>query len=124
MKYCVKCGAQLDDDALFCHSCGTECGEQSQQQAPSQTVAVSPQEKKVDKNSGLKTAINVFLILACVLNGIYTFGIALAWCIPMTLTIRRRMQEGVPVGVALSVCSLLFISTVSGILLLCLHDEN
>ena len=124
MKYCVKCGTQLDDDALFCHNCGAESTAKPQLQVPSQSNAVQPQTEKVDPNKGLKTAISVLLIIACVVNGIYTLGIALAWCIPMTLTIRKRMNQCVPVGVAMGVCTLLFVNTIAGILLLCLHDEN
>ena len=27
MKFCIKCGAQLNDDARFCKKCGTACWE-------------------------------------------------------------------------------------------------
>ncbi len=42
MKYCIKCGAQLPDDAVFCYKCGTkqpDTGQQTQQQQP---VNVAP----------------------------------------------------------------------------------
>ena len=29
MKFCIKCGAKLNDDDLFCYRCGTKCPDQS-----------------------------------------------------------------------------------------------
>jgi len=60
----------------------------------------------------------VFMVIATVLLGIGTLGIALAWCIPMTVhanTIRKGMA---PNSVAFGVCSLIFVTVVPGILLL------
>ena len=75
-------------------------------------------------NKVMKIIISVLLILSCVLQGICTLGIALAWCIPMTVVIRKRLRTGVAVGTALSVCTLLFVNTIAGILLFCLAEEN
>ena len=44
MRTCNNCGAQLDDDAIFCPECGTKTGLQAEQQ-------VEPQ-KKVCPNCG------------------------------------------------------------------------
>lgn len=119
MKYCSHCGTQLPNDAAFCSTCGKAVynGEQQNARPYAQNVRQNDYET-------MKTVINVFLILACVIMGIATFGIALAWCVPMTLKIRERMRAGVPVGIALKVCTLIFVSTVAGILLLVLQDGS
>lgn len=121
MKYCSYCGTQLNDDAAFCSSCGRATNGAAQ--GNGQTAQIQPQQTAKD-NETLKSIINVFLILACVFMGIATFGIALAWCIPMTLRIRERMRTNCPVGIALKVCTLLFVNTVAGILLLVLDDGS
>lgn len=72
-KFCVKCGAELEDDAVFCDDCGAQ---QVVQQAPVPTVAsnlsnknelVSGREKK---HSGLGITSFVLGLL-----GVLTFGI-------------------------------------------------
>ncbi len=127
MKYCSHCGAQLTDDSVFCFSCGKAVGEvvnQTNEGNVQKPATPNPaQQQRTKDNETMKQIISVFLILACVVMGICTFGIGLAWCIPMTISIRDRMRRCVPVGVALKVCTLLFVSTVAGILLLCLDDE-
>ena len=121
MRYCIYCGSQLDDDAQFCTNCGKPVNAaQAQAQAQKQAAQVAQQKD----NQVMKVFISVLLIISCVVQGIFTFGIALSWCIPMTVTIRKRMREGVPVGVAMSVCTLIFVNTIAGILLLCLGEES
>lgn len=38
MKYCTKCGAQMNDDALFCPKCGTKVEEVIEKQPTPQSV--------------------------------------------------------------------------------------
>ena len=66
------------------------------------------------------TVIKVFLILSCV--GLGWAIIPLAWCIPMTVSIFRKLNSGEPIGTGLKVCTLLFVNLVAGILLLCMED--
>jgi|SRR5574344_540667 uncharacterized membrane protein YvbJ len=100
MKYCPKCGAECGDNDNVC----TKCGEK---------LTVTP-VKKPDET--VNTVIKVFNILSCVCLGFTIIG--LAWAIPMTLNANKKMKNGEPFGVALSVCTLIFLSTVSGILML------
>lgn len=126
MKYCSHCGTQLSDDAAFCSNCGKAVYNgtaQAQPQVQPQTVSAAQAAQQKDNNT-MKTIISVLLILSCVVEGLFTLGIALAWCIPMTIRIRAKMRAGIPVGAALSVCTLLFVNTIAGILLFCLDDET
>ncbi len=122
MKYCPKCGRELDDEAVMC----TACGEMLE-------------EKQDNRNKGLITAIKVFLIIACVTApfGSLTMSstieliislivglLPLAWCIPMTIIIFRKLKNNEPIGTALKVCTLIFVSLIAGIMLLCLKDNN
>ena len=121
MKYCSNCGTQLPDDAAFCTQCGRSVNG-APQGAQSQMAASAWAAQQEDKNL-MKTIINVLLIISCVLEGICTLGIALAWCIPITLKVRAKMQAGIRIGTALNVCTLLFVNTIAGILQLCLDEE-
>lgn len=122
MKYCSHCGTQLSDDASFCSQCGQPVAPQVSAQ-PQQQYAASAQAAKQEDNELMKTIITILLILSCVVEGICTLGIALAWCIPITIKVRSRMKAGVPTGTGLNVCTLLFVNTIAGILLFCLNDE-
>lgn len=125
MKYCIYCGTQLSDDSAFCTQCGKPVNggtAQAQPQVQPQYAAAAQKAQKED-NELMKTIISILLILSCVFLGLFTLGIALAWCIPITIKARNRMREGVPTGTALNVCTLLFVNTIAGILMFCLNDE-
>ncbi len=92
--------------------------------------------------SSLKTVAKIFLILSCAACGVaflsslfcmflglswlryaaiisVIYLIPLAWAIPMTVHYWKAVKNNRPVGTAFKVCTLLFINTVSGILMLC-----
>ena len=105
MKYCKHCGAQVRDEAIFCPSCG--CSTESQ-----------PPAKSNETSEGLRIAAKIFMIISCCLTGL--FLIPLAWKIPMTVRYGRSIDKsGLPVGTGFKICSLLFVSMVAGILMLC-----
>lgn len=108
MKYCVKCGAELTDDAVFCSKCGA-------------MTAEPPRAKAPVRESGLTLAAKVLMILGTVFMGVAI--IPLAWCIPMTVSYCRKIKNGEPVSIAFKVCSLLFVSLAGGILMLCDQDH-
>lgn len=118
MKYCCYCGKEIPDDAQFCIHCGKSVsgagGDEEAQNAQVNRGAV--------KKSEVDTLIEIFLLIACIVNGIASLGIALAWCIPMRRSILDDMKNGVPVSIAMKVCTLLFVNTIAGILLFC-RDE-
>ena len=49
MKYCTKCGAPMNDDALFCPKCGTKVEEVIEEKVVPQPVEEKPAEKPVEE---------------------------------------------------------------------------
>ncbi len=80
-------------------------------------------EQNVQKNnSGLITVIKVFLVLGCIAQG--WMIIPLAWCLPITISSFKKMNAGQPIGTGMKVCTLLFVSLIAGICMLCMKDEK
>ncbi len=110
MKYCSHCGAEVHDEAVVCVNCGCK-------------VTSAKTNRDDDTKETMKTLILVFLIIGCVV-GAFSLLIPLAWCLPITLSIKRRLENNEPVSTSLKVCALLFVNLVAGILLLCLNDKE
>lgn len=108
MKYCQHCGNELADEAVICPKCGRS------------VAPPAPQVKQEDDT--LSTVVKVFLILGCISQG--WLLIPLAWCLPITIAIFNRLREKRPIGTGLKVCSLLFVSLIGGICLLCMNDDK
>lgn len=110
--YCVKCGAEIMDEAVICPKCGCYTSNFNQQAKPTASSA--------SKNEGLKTAAKIFMILGCIFMGFAI--IPLAWTLPMTLSYCDKVKRGEKVGTGFKVCTLLFVSMIGGILMLCDND--
>lgn len=108
MKFCTKCGAEVAEDATICLSCGVPI-EQATAQQP---VAPAPV-------SGITTAAKIFMILGTIATGLSLYLIPLAWCIPMTVIYFKKLKNNEPIGTGFKVCSLIFVSLIGGILMLC-----
>ena len=67
--------------------------------------------------SGLLIAAKVLMIISTVLLGFII--IPLAWTIPMTITYCKKLGKGEQIGIGFKICSLIFVSTIGGILMLC-----
>ena len=120
MKFCPKCGSKLPDDARFCINCGQPV---PMLDNPTPTVVPAPTPAPTaapTKTTELKYIIKVFLIIGCVINGLYL--LPLCWTIPMTVHYFNSVRDNKPVGVGFKVCSLLFVSLIAGILMLCDSD--
>ena len=114
MKYCSKCGAEMVDEAIFCVKCGATTAQSGAVFGASQNSA--------PRTTGAVTAAKVFMILGTVLMALCTWGIGLAWCLPLTIIYFKKIERGEPIGTGFKVCSLLFVSMIAGILMLC--DNN
>ncbi len=106
MKYCSKCGKELFDEAVVCPGCGCMVGE----------PVTPPAEQSKKKESVLKLAAKILMIISTVTMGLYI--IPLAWCLPMTLTFCKKVKKNEPISTGFKVCILLFVNTIAGILLL------
>ena len=109
MKYCTKCGNELMDEAVICPKCGCATGYQS---------LVSNEPEKTP--SGLKIAAKILMIVGTVCMGLYI--IPLAWCLPMTISYCNKIKRGEKISTGFKICTLLFVSLVGGILMLCDQD--
>ncbi len=110
MKYCSKCGAEMLDEAVICIKCQNPV--EGNTMFNYQTQTINP------TTSGTITATKVFMIIGAVLMVLYTFGIGLAWCIPMTISYFNKTKKGKPIGTGFTVCTMLFVSFIAGILML------
>ena len=135
MKFCMHCGAEINEDAIVCVKCGR---------------AVESKPKNSNNNNGLLTAAKVFMIIGCVayptigliyglllltvtiatapmiigaIVFIICFCIPLSWTIPLTVTVNKKIRNREPIGVGIKICTLLFVNMVAGILLLCHNEE-
>ena len=103
MKYCSNCGNELLDEAVVCVKCG------------SLTENYEKTEEK-EESSTLVTATKVLMIISTVIIGFYI--LPLAWCIPMTVSYFNKIKNKKPIETGFKVCTLIFVSTISGILML------
>ncbi len=76
-----------------------------------------PYAQPQPKVSGLATAAKILMIVSTVIMGFYI--IPLAWCIPMTIAYNNMLKNNQPVSTGFKICTLLFVNTISGILMLC-----
>ena len=111
MKYCTKCGEQIDSDAVFCPYCGARNGDNT-------NVIVSQNEKK-KANSGLVVAAIIFMILGTIFDALYIYVFSLVWTIPMTICYISLALSDKKIGKGFKICCLLFVSLIAGILMLC-----
>lgn len=103
------------DEAVICVKCGRMV-----ETAPNvqQVFSSRPAQK-----TGLSVAAKIFMIIGTVIMAISTFCISLAWCLPMTISYSNKVHNGEPVSTGFKVCSLLFVSLLGGILMLCDQDS-
>lgn len=115
--YCPNCGKKIDHDTVsFCPNCGSAIS--TEHQFAEQTYAAANNAPR--RETGLQTAAKVLMIISTVFMGFWL--IPLAWCIPMTVSYCNKLKSGEPVSTGFKVCSLLFVSLIAGILMLC--DDN
>ena len=130
MAYCPYCGAD-NGDATICQKCGynsgaINAGPEYSQGPPPQYQAPPPgyayqgpgYYPRGGQSEGLFTAAFVFMIICTIILACCTFGIALAWGIPMSVHASRIRKGLKPNTIGFGVCSLLFVGIVPGVLLL------
>lgn len=145
MKFCPKCGSELLDDAVVCPNCGTSVDNQSGAVANSgknKTLGTVAKVFMIIAIVGcILTALGAMLSLmggvpegtpaeeALLLKSMYIGQLVggllpLAWGIPMTIIVSRKLRNHERIGTGFKVCTLIFVSLIAGILLLCMNDNN
>ena len=139
MKYCSKCGKELFDEAIVCPGCGCPV-EGASVEAPK---TQSPETKKT-----LRTVAKVFMLLSTIGAGLALIatpilffffkdvfrlllqyrinlgtGIAVCWCIPMTVHYFKCCEDNRQPSTGFKVCTLLFVNLIAGICMLIDRDE-
>ena len=108
MAYCKNCGNEIEDNAKFCSVCGASQKDDA--------------NSSNGENESLITIIKVFAIITCIFSG-FAFLIPLAWTIPMTISLCRKLDKHEYISVGFKVCILLFQSLLTGILVLVLPEK-
>ena len=114
--YCKHCGHPVDDDALYCPTCGKKLGENKKEEVKVEVV----DNNSLKRNETISQIGLIFCIINTVVAGFCL--IPLIWMLPMTLSINRSLQENKPISIAMKVCTCLFVSLIGGFLLL-IGDE-
>lgn len=99
--YCPKCGNEIDDSANYCSNCGTK---------------IHASNNNLNETKTLRLLAFIFMLISTVSVGICI--IPLAWMIPMTIICYNNMKEDKKCSLAFAICTLLFVSIVSGVLLI------
>lgn len=76
------------------------------------------------RKSGLITATKIIIVIGAIITSISSFGIGLFWCIPMTVSYFDRIKNGQHIGTGFKICSIIFVSQLGGILMLCDNEED
>lgn len=117
MKYCQQCGTQMDDDSAFCPNCGTPS------RVDPKPIVTAPAQQTQAQPAPILVVAKVFMIIGCVASA-FCFLFPLCWTIPMTVCYCNALNNRRPIGVGFKVCTLLFVSTIAGILMLCDSQSN
>ena len=120
MRYCTNCGSPLGEASNFCEHCGAPVMGREAQRAEVLVYEAPFRDAPPRRDDGMVTVVKVFLILGCI--GFGCLLIPLAWCIPITVSIFRKLNDGEPIGAGLKVAALLLVNLIAGILLLCMED--
>ena len=147
MKYCIHCGAELPAEASFCSACGKPQKQTNEfQYAPQSPQVTKPKNPDTLGKVGLAfNIVSIVLIaisalcyvfvcvdLANAIDGYLTGSfylwtafllVPIIWCIPMTVILAKKLKNNKPIGVGFKVCTLIFVSLVSGIVLLCRKED-
>ncbi len=139
MKYCPKCGAELLDEAEMCPSCGESLAKKSSSNngtlytvakvfmiitiAASLIGALMSVITLAGLGSLATSAEELAALKITQIAALIGYLIPLAWCIPMTISLSKKVKNREPISTAFKVCTLLFVNIISGICLLCAKND-
>lgn len=137
---CQKCGNVIQENQNFCAKCGEPAQSNSENILDNNTTPTLPKKdiKKYSVASAffvLSIIIRVVVLLAmlavdCTYGNPNALGIdflslsiPFLWIIPMYIHLKNCIEFKQSVTLSFKICTLLFVSTIGGIILLC-TDEN
>ena len=109
MKYCTHCGKELLDEAVVCPGCGCK--------VEVKTPLLEEEDKKI-----FALIIKIFMVIGCIATGWAL--IPLLWTIPMTTHVFKKLNDHEPISLGFKICTVLFVSLVAGIMLLCMDIDK
>lgn len=139
MKYCKNCGAELMDEAVICPNCGTSVEEPAPKNNKLLVAAlvfmcltlVWALIQFVTGLIGIQATIAGYVEAGITQQAAQSLAYAalvlniipLAWGIPMTISVGRKIKNDAPITTAFKVCTLIFVNLIAGILLLCRKED-
>ena len=124
--YCNNCGRSNEPGAKFCAGCGQPLDNVSYDVNGNEYNnnsdngnGTKKRKNKIDPT--IKVIIKIFMILTRVCTGFAI--IPLCWTIPMTVACFKKLDNDEEISVAFSVCTLIFVNIVAGILLLISSED-
>lgn len=137
-KNCPTCGKELDDGTNFCPSCGTHITKNNIIQDDSNnSISIKNSNFLTSPPASAIRFILAFMIISCIINfglimkfltfeqyaAMISIGfLPLFWKIPMTVHFYTSSQELKKVSTTFKICTLFFVSGISGIIMLCNKD--
>lgn|GEM_PF-5855094 len=131
-QFCTKCGVSKNKVKKYCAHCGETVTEE-QDVCTKCGVALSNIKSNSNTSNSLEDNRHTFYLIAFILNwvafGLFTLLtgglgiIAAAWVVPMTLALKKAEGNNKK-NMTLAVCTLIFVSVISGILMLVAGGED
>ena len=101
-------GEELNEGARFCRNCG--------QPVNGAEPKYFSSERTSQLKNDLREAAYVLGLIVTIASGLAI--IPLCWTLPMTLYLKRKMDAKEKTGIAFDICYFIFVSRISGVLLL------
>ncbi len=128
--YCQKCGNEISENEMYCKMCGTRVIKDTEETTiyegndPNNMYGGTSFYRVSSKSesNGLKIAAKVFLILGAVVT-LYTIWFSFIWSIPMIIIYFNKVKKGEKIGIGFKIASMLLVSMIGGILMLCDKEE-
>ncbi len=131
--FCRKCGKDIGD-SLYCPNCGAYNGE-GEDPNKKENVDVNPVnesfnassitiKKSYNPDQGILIAAKVFIVLGIISQGWAI--IPLLWCLPIGICAWKKINNATSSKdlVGLGVATLILVSLIGGILMLCARDDD
>ena len=111
VKYCTKCGYQLDLKAKICDNCGCKTDDIKNNQSSTSS----------SNNSSIRTVANIFVIIGAIVRCVYI--VPILWAVPLTIAYFKKNNKNEKIGTGFKIAILLLVSVIGGAILL-IEEDN